>query len=55
MKKECFNCGKKAVKWLADYDFKDYGLEGDGIIHELVCENCGARIRYEVKNEETGD
>lgn len=48
---ECFHCGNKSVIWDADYDFSDYGEDGQGIIHECHCENCGARITYRVPNE----
>ena len=34
--------------WGADFDFSDYGLDGEGIIHELTCQNCGAEIEYYV-------
>ena len=45
---ECFHCLQKAVYWNADFDFADYGLEGEGIIHECTCSNCGASITYYV-------
>lgn len=48
----CFNCGKHTVIWNGDFDFADYGLEGDGIIHDCSCMNCGAKITYECPNEE---
>ena len=51
---ECFHCGCKSVIWDADFDFEDYGYEGEGIIHVCHCTNCGARITYEIplNNEE---
>lgn len=45
---ECFNCCKKAVVWDADFDYSDYGLDGEEIIHECHCTNCGANITYYV-------
>lgn len=45
---ECFNCLARAVIWDGDFDFADYGCDGEGIIHECHCENCGARITYYV-------
>ena len=57
----CFNCRKKAVFCKADFDFSDYDLEGDGIVHELECKNCGAEITYvcpavmSAEGEEAGD
>ena len=45
---ECFHCGSKSVIWDADFDFSDYGYEGEGIIHICHCTNCGAEIIYEI-------
>ena len=52
---ECFHCGERAVIWGNDFDFEDYGLEGEGIIHELRCTNCGARITYFILLEDEDD
>lgn len=41
---ECFHCCKKAVVWDADFDFEDFGLEGEGVVHVCHCTNCGAVI-----------
>ena len=48
---ECFNCGKRAVIWQADFSFADYGEEGDGVIHECHCYNCGSDITYRCPNK----
>lgn len=45
---ECFHCGERAVYWSSDFDFSDFGLDGEGIIHVCHCGNCGAEIIYEV-------
>lgn len=45
---ECFHCGQKSVVWDSDYDFEDYGLDGQGLIHSCHCTNCGAKITYEI-------
>lgn len=45
---ECFNCLEKAVVWQSDYDYEDFGYEGEGIVHILTCSNCGAEIEYRV-------
>lgn len=54
---ECFHCLCRSVIWDCDYDFADYGYEGDdGIVQELHCENCGALITYLIdlnREEET--
>ena len=43
---ECFHCGRQSVIWDADFDYSDYGFEGDGIVHHLHYLNCGAEIEY---------
>ena len=48
---ECFHCGQRAVVWGADFDPEDYGIEGEGVVHELHCSNCGADIVYYVIEE----
>ena len=45
---ECFHCGERAVIWDNDFSFEDYGYDGDGIIHECHCINCGADITYAI-------
>ena len=30
----------------ADFDFGDFGCEGEGIAHKCHCDNCGAEIEY---------
>lgn len=43
---ECFHCLQKTVVWDCDYDFEDYAMEGEGIVHICHCSNCGAEIEY---------
>lgn len=43
---ECMNCGKRAISWDNDFDFEDYGVEGDGVVHVCHCMNCGAEVIY---------
>lgn len=52
---ECFHCGNKTVVWDSDFDFSDYGLEGEGVIHVCHCANCGAEIEYRISNDVEGD
>ena len=42
------NCLNKSVIWDCDYDFSDFGYEGEGIVHVCHCANCGAEIEYRV-------
>lgn len=55
---ECFHCCTKSVIWDNDFDFSDFGLEGEGIVHVCHCTNCGAQIEYRIPipdEEEDGD
>ena len=45
---ECFHCGERSVIWDSDFDYADYCLEGEGIVHVCHCTNCGAEITYMV-------
>lgn len=47
----CFNCGEDSVMWDNDLSFEDYGLDGDGVVHELHCIKCGAEITYYCKED----
>lgn len=49
--KECFNCGKRAVRWEADFDFEDFGYDGEGVVHICHCDNCGADIEYRIETK----
>ncbi len=48
----CFHCGENMVIWDNDFGFDDYGYEGEGVVHELHCAACGARITYEIPEHE---
>ena len=53
---ECFHCGEQSVIWDCDYDFEDFGYEGEGIVHVLHCCSCGAVINYLIPfGEKTSD
>lgn len=54
---ECFHCLTQSVIWQCDYDFSDFGYEGEGIVQILYCTNCGAEIEYRIplNNDEDED
>lgn len=52
---ECFHCLQKAVIWDSDFDFSDFGYEGEGIVHVCHCSNCGAEIEYRVRTDKGED
>lgn len=35
----CVNC-KSNMTWQCDYDFEDYGVEGEGIVSVYYCGEC---------------
>ena len=52
---QCFHCGVTAVIWDADFDFEDFGYEGEGIVHCCHCVYCGAEIEYRIRIGNTED
>lgn len=46
---ECFHCLQRSVIWDCDYDFSDFGYEGEGIVQICHCANCGAEIEYRIR------
>ena len=52
---ECFHCLSRSVIWDCDYDFSDFGYEGNGIVHICHCANCGAEIEYRIEIPESED
>lgn len=51
---QCFHCLSDSVIWDCDYDFSDFGYDGEGIVQICHCTNCGAEIEYRISlnNEE---
>ena len=45
---QCFHCLHNTVCWNCDYDFEDFGYDGEGIVHICTCSNCGAEIEYRI-------
>ena len=51
--KKCYLCDGD-VMWKSDYEYNEFGLEKDGIVHIYQCQNCGCRIEV-YEDLETGD
>lgn len=49
---ECFHCLSRSVLWDNDFTFEDYGYEGNGLVQECHCVNCGAMITYFIPFDE---
>lgn len=52
---ECFHCLSKSVVWQSDNTFEELGYEGEGIVHNCTCSNCGAEIEYRVPINKEGN
>ena len=51
----CWHCNNELI-WGGDFDYEDYGLEGEGIVSNLSCPNCNAYVEVYLKiDEEDGD
>tara|TARA_R100000808_G_scaffold17656_1_gene38966 strand:+ start:4218 stop:4394 length:177 start_codon:yes stop_codon:yes gene_type:complete len=42
---KCWHCNNDVI-WGGDFDYEDYGLEGEGIVSNMSCSECEAY--YEV-------
>ena len=49
---ECFCCGRRSVIWGGEHSYEDYCMEGDGIVGNYHCTNCGAEFLCFTSNEE---
>lgn len=52
---QCFHCLSNDVIWDSDFDFSDFGYEGEGIVHICHCAECGAEIEYRIKFADKSD
>lgn len=52
---QCFHCLQNTVSWDSDFDFEDFGYEGEGVVHICHCSNCGAEIEYRVRTDKEED
>ena len=50
---KCWHCGHDMI-WGNDFDYKDYGLEGKGIISSFSCSNCEATAEVHLPIEGAG-
>lgn len=41
----CWFCGNGMI-WGCDFDFEDYGLDGEGVVAILSCPNCKATAEF---------
>ena len=41
----CWFCGTEMI-WQSDFNFEDYGYEGEGIVAVLHCPNCNAMAEF---------
>lgn len=49
----CWFCGAEMI-WGTDFDFEDYGIDGEGVVATLHCTNpdCGASAEFYTKIED---
>ena len=40
---KCWHC-KIELTWGGDFDYEDYGLDGEGIVSNLSCSKCNAYV-----------
>ncbi len=42
---KCYNC-KAEMIWQNDFDFKDCGYEGEGIVSSFICPKCDTYAEF---------
>lgn len=55
----CFNCGGELI-WKNNFSYDEIGVEQtdengnaiEGIVHELTCSSCGARVMYFISSKD---
>lgn len=52
---QCFHCLNNTLCWDCDYDFADFGYDGEGIVQILHCASCGAEVEYRISLEEESE
>lgn len=53
---QCFHCLNNSLVWQSDYSFEDFGYDGEGIVHILICSKCNSEVEYRVPlNKENED
>lgn len=53
---ECFHCGSRSVIWDSDFTLDEWeGMEEEGLVHVLHCQNCGAEITYILRDQSEED
>ena len=48
----CYLCNGNVI-WQSDFDYADYGIDCEGVVHTYCCQECGAF--YEVYDGEPND
>ena len=38
---KCWHCNEEVI-WGGDFDYEDYGMDGEGIVSNLSCSKCSA-------------
>ena len=44
---KCWHCNEELI-WGGDFDYEDYGIEGEGIVSNLSCPNEDCNVYVEV-------
>jgi hypothetical protein len=47
----CWHCNTELI-WGGDHDFEDCMIEGEGIVTNLSCPNCSARVEVYLSTDE---
>ena len=49
---KCYNCNSEMI-WGNDFDFDDFGYEGEGIVSCFTCPTCDTYAEFVIPNRRT--
>ena len=49
---KCYNCASDMI-WGSDFDFEDFGYDGEGIVSSFTCPKCSTYAEFVMPNKES--
>ena len=49
---ECYNCQSEMI-WGNDFDFKDFGYDGEGVVVCFTCPKCDTYAEFVIPDKES--
>lgn len=49
---KCWHCREELI-WQGDFNFEDYGFDGEGVVTALSCSSCEAEVEVYLATGDT--